>query len=122
MKKKILIIEDEQDLVFLLKIRLEDAGYKILSSNNINDAMTMITNHKPDLVLLDLLLPGGRGEEFCKNMKSNEEFKNIPVILCTATAHNLKAIIKETGANDGIMKPFNVKTLFKKIDKYLNNP
>lgn len=119
MKKKILIVEDEEDILYLGKIRLEDAGYKVLFANNTKDAMDIVAKNKPDLVLLDLLLPGERGEEFCKRMKAAEELSRIPIILFTATAQKVDDKVKETGADDGIMKPFNPDALLRKIDKFI---
>jgi DNA-binding response OmpR family regulator len=118
-KKKILIVEDEEDILCLAKVRLESANYRVLSANNTKDAMNVVVKHKPDLILLDLLLPGERGEEFCKRLKADMELKKIPVILFTATAHSVEDKIKETGADDGIMQPFNPKTLLRKIDKLI---
>jgi len=119
MKKVILVVEDEIDISYLVEIRLKAAGYEVLQAKNTKNAMDLIIKYKPDLILLDLLLPGERGEEFCKRLKSDEKFKIIPIILFTATAHRVEDKIKETGADDGIMKPFNPKILIKKIEKFI---
>jgi len=119
MKKKILIVEDEEDVLYLAKIRLKTANYETLEAKNTADAMEVVIKHNPDLILLDLHLPGERGEVFCKRLKSDNELKKIPVILFTATAHEVEEKIKETGADDGIMKPFNPKVLFNKIEKLI---
>jgi len=119
MKKKILIVEDEEDILYFAKIRLKSVDYEVLTAKNTKDAMDIVVKNKPDLILLDLLLPGERGEEFCKRLKANEKFKTLPVILFTATAHKIDGKIKETGADDGVMKPFDPKVLFKKIEKFI---
>jgi DNA-binding response OmpR family regulator len=119
MAKKILIVEDEEDILYFAKIRLKDADYEVMTANSAECAAELIVKHKPDLILLDLLLPGARGEEFCRKLKADEKFKNIPVILFTATAHRVADKIKETGAEDGIMKPFDPNVLLKKIKRFL---
>lgn len=119
MKKRILVIEDEKDIMYLARIRLQSAGYDILEAANIRDGMGLIADNKPDLILLDLLLPGGRGENLCKMLKSDTKLKKIPVILFTATAHKIDDKIKETGADDGILKPFDPDVLLKKINKLI---
>jgi len=115
MRKKILIVEDEEDILYFAKIRLQRSGYDTLEATNTQDAMKLILEEKPDLVLLDLLLKGERGEVLCKKMKANSKLKKIPVILFTATAHKVQEKIQETGADDGIMKPFDPEDLLKKI-------
>lgn len=119
MKKKVLIVEDEEDILYFVKIRLKEADYDVMTAKNTKTAMDLVAKHKPDLILLDLLLPGERGEEFCKRLKSDEELKKLPVILFTATAHKVAEKIKETGADDGIVKPFDHTALFKKIKKFI---
>lgn len=117
MSKKILVVEDEADILYFARIRLKKAGYCILEATNAKDAMKLITEEKPDLVLLDLLLPGERGEVLCKKMKADPKLKKIPVLLFTATANKVSEKIIETGADDGIMKPFDPKDLLEKIEK-----
>lgn len=119
MKRKILLVEDEEDVLYLAKIRLEEAGFEVLSANNTKDAQEIIFNQNPDVILLDLLLPGEQGEEFCKRLKSDEKLKDIPVILFTAMAHDAAGKMKESGADDYISKPFNPRLLLKKIDRLL---
>ncbi|MFA6320307.1 MAG: response regulator [Candidatus Omnitrophota bacterium] len=115
MRKKILIVEDEKDILYLSEIRLKRSGYDVLEATNTKGLMELIRKEKPDLILLDLLLPGERGEEFCKKLKADPEFKKIPVILFTATAQQVQEKIEITGAEDGILKPFEPEILLKKI-------
>lgn len=119
MAKKILIVEDEVDILRLAKLRLEKAGYETLEATDNVRAMDMIIEKRPDLILLDLLLPGERGEELCKKLKSDEKLKSIPVILFTATARDITKKVRETGADDGILKPFEPEHLLKKIKKFI---
>ncbi len=72
---------------------------------------------KPDLVLLDLLLPGMRGDEICKQMKADAHLKHVPVILFTATAQDVAGVAREIGADDYILKPFDPEELMLKIKR-----
>ena len=119
MEKTILLVEDEKDILYLTKIRLKKAGYNMLDAPSVQKAMVLIVKKRPDLILLDLLLLGGRGEDLCRKLKCNNKFKNIPVILFTATGRDIKKKISETGADDGILKPFDPAALLKKIKKFI---
>lgn len=119
MEKTILLVEDEKDIRYLTKIRLKKAGYKVLEAPTVQLATALITKKRPDLILLDLLLLGGRGEALCKQLKSDNRFKKTPVILFTATGRDIKQKIRETGADDGILKPFEPAKLLKKIRKFI---
>ncbi len=83
MPKKILIVDDEADIFTIEQIRLESFGYEIVGAKDAESAMEFLQKCLPDLILLDLLLPKMQGDEFCKKLKSDEQYKNIPVILYT---------------------------------------
>ena len=119
MGKTILLVEDEKDIIYLTKIRLKKAGYETLETPSVQGAMASIIKKRPDLILLDLLLLGGRGEVLCKKLKCDDKLKKIPVILFTATGRDIKQKIRETGADDGILKPFEPAMLLKKIKKFI---
>ena len=122
MKNKILLVEDETDLVKLTKMRLKEWGYEVVSVPSGEEALELIQNTLPDLILLDLLLLGMRGEEFCKKLNSDANLKHIPIILYTALACDLPKVAKEVGAADYIMKPFKPEELLDKIVKCLDGP
>jgi DNA-binding response OmpR family regulator len=119
MANKILLIEDELDLAEVTKMRLKSSGYNVMHVINSESAVTLLQKELPNLILLDLLLPGIRGEEFCKQLKSDDRLKTIPVILFTASASDLAKVSKEIGADDYIMKPFEHEELLVKIGKFL---
>jgi len=119
MKKKILLIEDELDLVSVVRSRLENSGYEVLTVPSAEAALDLLQNSPVDLILLDLLLLGMRGEEFCKKVKSDAKLKHIPVILFTASASDVSKVAKEVGADDYIMKPFEPEDLLSKIKKFI---
>jgi DNA-binding response OmpR family regulator len=121
MAKKILVVDDEPDMLDLTTIRLKKIGYEIIEAVDAEEAMDIIEKTLPDLILLDLLLPKMQGDEFCKKLKSDNKFKNIPIILFTASAirTSLPEKIKEMGADDCIMKPFEPAELLGKVKKFI---
>ena len=119
MTNKILLIEDELDLVEVTKMRLEESGYEVVTVPSGEAALDLMQNNPPDLILLDLLLLGMRGEEFCKKVKCNDRLKTIPVILFTASASDISKVAKEVGADDYIMKPFEPENLLSKVKKFI---
>ena len=119
MTNKILLIEDELDLVEVTKMRLEKSGYEVISALSGEDAFTFLQKDIPDLILLDLLLPGIQGEEVCKKIKCDDRLKTIPVILFTASASDIPKVVKEVGADDYVTKPFEPEELLSKIKKFI---
>lgn len=119
MRKTILIIDDESDVLSLLKIRLERAGYKVLGAPSGEEALSLLENSKPDLILLDLLLPQLQGEEVCQLLKADSRFKKIPVIIITAHAARIGETIKKICADDYLLKPFEPEELLSKIKKFI---
>lgn len=121
MPKKILIIDDEADIFTVEQIRLKGLGYDIIGVLDAESAMDFLQKTRPDLILLDLLLPKMQGDELCKKLKSDEHFKNIPVILFTASTirTDIPLKMKEMGADDWVLKPFEPQELINKIKKYI---
>lgn len=119
MTNKILLIEDELDLVEVTKMRLEKSGYEVINALSGEEAFTFLQKDIPDLILLDLLLPGIRGEEICKKLKCDDRLKTIPVILFTASASDVEKLTKEICADDYIMKPFEPEDLLSKVKKFI---
>jgi DNA-binding response OmpR family regulator len=119
MKKTILIIEDEPDLLQLATLRLEKSGYEVAAALNSKQAFDLIAEKTPDLILLDLLLSGERGEEICKRLKSDSKLKKIPIIIFSASACDISVKLEETQADDYIIKPFDTDELLGKIKKFI---
>ena len=119
-KKRIILIEDEEDIAALIKLQAELSGYKLhVEVDGINGYRT-IEREKPDLVILDIMLPGQNGLDVCRKMKNNTELKAIPIILLTAKADELDILLGlELGADDYIAKPFSSKVLFSRIKAVL---
>ncbi len=115
-KKIILAIDDEKDIVKLLQYNLEREGYQFLSAKSGEEGLDMTRSKRPDLIILDLMLPGIDGLEVCKILRSNKETKNIPILMLTAKSTEIDQILGlELGASDYISKPFSVKVLCARI-------
>ncbi|MBP7088807.1 MAG: response regulator [Candidatus Omnitrophica bacterium] len=120
MAKKILVVDDEPQLVELLKIRLEANDYEVLVASDGQEGLKMARNKKPDLIILDLMLPKIDGFTVCRMLKFDEKYKNIPIIMFTARAQETdKKLGREVGANEYITKPFDPQVLLKKIEDLL---
>ncbi|MFA5276580.1 MAG: response regulator [Candidatus Omnitrophota bacterium] len=121
MAKKILLVDDEPDIMSVATVRLEHSGYKIIPAIDAEEAQAILLKNTPDLILLDLLLPGMQGDELCKKLKSDDKYKKIPIILFTASAvrPNLPKDVKEMGADDCILKPFEAQDLLSKVKKFI---
>jgi two-component system alkaline phosphatase synthesis response regulator PhoP len=120
-KKKILVVDNEPDILKIVTFRLGKMGYEVLTAADGQEGLDLIREKKPNLVLLDLRLPVLDGNEVCKQVKSDEKLKKIPIILLTATDSIGKNAekAKELGANDYMMKPFDLDKLVEKIKKYI---
>ena len=122
MTKHILIIDDDNDILEISRDILVEAGYKVTIFNDIEDIQQTIAACKPDLVILDYLLQGINGGEWCTQIKRNEQTRHIPVILTSAHARVLLSL--ETYDCDAFLeKPFDINELTGLADRYLkNNP
>ena len=119
-KKKILFVDDEPDILMLASIRLKKLGYDVVMAVNGKEALDAIRSEKPDLVLLDLILPVMNGADVCKKIKYDEKLKHIPIILFTCHCDLMTAgKAKKIGADDYIIKPFDPKELRDKIENIL---
>lgn len=114
--KKILLIEDDSDLFALLKYNLEKEGYQFAGSQTGKGAVDLCRRERPDLILLDIMLPDSDGLEICRAIRAHSELAHIPVIFLTARATETDRIVGlELGANDYIVKPFFVRELIARI-------
>jgi DNA-binding response OmpR family regulator len=115
-KKRILLIEDEEDIAALIKLQAEISGYKLHVEVDGLNGLRAIEREKPDLVILDIMLPGQNGLDVCRKIKGNSETKNIPVIILSAKGEELDVLLGlELGADDYVAKPFSPKILFSRI-------
>ncbi len=120
MTKKIFIVEDELDFLTTLKERLEFEGFVVVTAVDGEEALERIPEEKPDLILLDIMLPAMNGYQVCRRLKSNPETETIPVVVVTAKSQESdKFWAKETGADDYLTKPFEMEELLQKIQDNL---
>jgi two-component system alkaline phosphatase synthesis response regulator PhoP len=120
MKEKILIVEDEKDIVKMLEYNLKKEGFRTLSCNDGEEALSLAKSEQPGLVLLDLMLPGIDGLEVCKTLKQEEKTAHIPIIMLTAKAQEADKVVGlELGADDYVTKPFSLRELLARIKAVL---
>lgn len=115
--KQIYIVEDDKDIRELLELLLISQNYKVNSFPTAKDFKIGILSKKPDLVLLDIMLPDGNGIEICKELSQKSQTREIPVVLMSA--HGNPNISEEVGAKDFIAKPFNIEDFNERIKKQL---
>ena len=119
-KKRILLIEDEEDIAALIKLQADLSGYKLHVEVDGVNGYRAVEREKPDLVLVDIMLPGQNGFDVCRKIKNNSELKNIPVIILSAKGEEIDMILGlELGADDYVSKPFSPKVLFSRIKAIL---
>lgn len=122
MKKRILLTDDEPNIVLVVTKRLEIQGYEVLIARDGEEALKKAREMKPDLVLLDIMLPGVDGLNVCRILKADEATRNIPVILFSARAQTWdKEAGREFGANAYVEKPFQPEELLATIEKLLKS-
>lgn len=112
----ILIIEDEKDLAELIAFNLEREGFRAVTVHDGLTGLDQASRIKPDLVILDLMLPGLLGTEVCKTMKRNEKTAAIPVLMLTAKGEEIDKVVGfEVGAEDYVVKPFSTRELILRV-------
>ncbi len=120
MSASILIVEDEEPIQILLKYNLEAEGYRVRSSTQGEDVAYMIAEERPDLILLDWMLPGISGIEVCRLVRAKPESRDIPIIMLTARSEEAEKVRGlATGADDYLVKPFSVLELLARIKTIL---
>lgn len=119
-KDKILVIDDEEHIVELIRYNLQNAGFDTVEAYNGLDGLALAKKEKPTLILLDVMLPLMDGLEVCRNLRSAEQTKGIPIIMLTAKSEEIDKILGlELGADDYITKPFSVRELMARIKAVL---
>ena len=116
MKPTVLVAEDEGALVTLLRYNLEREGYRVLEAVDGEDALLVAAEEKPDLVLLDWMLPQLSGIEVCRRLRAKQETRNVPIIMLTARGEESDRIRGlDTGADDYLTKPFSMMELLARL-------
>mgnify|MGYP001485750461 CR=1 FL=1 len=120
MKPLVLIVEDEKDIVKMLEYNLQKEGYRSASLANGSEVARVAVHDQPDLILLDLMLPGMDGFEVCKELRKDTKTAAIPIIMLTAKSQETDKIVGlEMGADDYVTKPFSPRELLARIKAVL---
>jgi len=123
MAQVIAALDDEPDLLELLKVNLRKAGYRFEGFQEADDLYSYLDREKPNLILLDLMLPGTDGLEVCRHIRKSEGLSDVPIIMLTARGDESDKIVGlELGADDYVTKPFSVKELVARIHAVLRRP
>jgi len=122
MAKKILVVDDEPNIVLSLEFLMSQAGYEVLTAENGDAALRLMAQERPDLVLLDINLPDISGYEVCQRIRANADWSATKVLMITAKG---RAVEREKGlalgADDYITKPFSAQDVVDKVAQYLDN-
>ena len=119
-KGKILVVDDEVYIVHILDFSLGMEGYEVVTALDGEQALEKVAQQKPDLIVLDIMMPKLDGYETCKALKANAETRDIPVILLSAKGRNVDQKVGfEVGADDYITKPFSPRKLVERINSIL---
>lgn len=115
----ILVIDDNEDILFMIKAMLEMKGYKISAKDNANDIESFIVQTMPDVILMDMLLSGSDGREICRKIKQNRLIAHIPVVMISALP-DAALSCKDAGTDYFLEKPFEMSDLFETISNALS--
>ena len=120
METNILIADDEPNQLELMHFNLKGAGFSIIKASNGLEALELIENHSPDLIILDWMMPKMSGIDVCRTLRSRSETKQIPIIILSARSEDSdKSLGLDTGADDYISKPFSPKELVSRVKALL---
>lgn len=115
-KKRILVVDDEEDILNLLSYNLKKAGFDVITAEDGPEALELAVKELPELILLDIMLPNMEGTEVLKRLKANEVTAGVPVIMLTAKGEEIDRIVGfELGADDYITKPFSPRELILRV-------
>jgi two-component system phosphate regulon response regulator PhoB len=116
MNQLVVVIEDEEDIRELIRYNLDKEGYRVLTANSGEEGLEIVINSMPDLVVLDLMLPGIDGLQVCRQLKAEPKTKNIPVVMVTARGEEPDVVSGlELGAEDYVSKPFSPRVLVARV-------
>lgn len=115
---KILIVDDEKDIVETLSFMLKTKGYEILTAYDGEEGLKLAKEERPDLIILDVMMPKINGYKICRLLKYDAKYKNIPIVMVTARSQEGDKLIgEETGADKYITKPFEFSDILEVISE-----
>ncbi len=119
-KHTVLVIDDAKDLIELVRFNLEKSAFDVLSASDGRSGLTIASEHAPDLILLDLMMPGMDGLEVCRHLREDPRTRHIPIVMLTARAEEADRIVGlELGADDYVTKPFSPRELVARVKAIL---
>ena len=119
-KERILIVDDEEDILELIRYNLDKEGFDVVCAENGEKCLDLVASHSPELIVLDLMLPGIDGLDVCKKLKNNPKTQFIPIIMLTAKSTESDIVVGlELGADDYVIKPFSPRVLIARIKSVL---
>jgi two-component system, OmpR family, alkaline phosphatase synthesis response regulator PhoP len=120
MKKKIFVVDDEKDIQDIVRMNLASQNLDVMTFSSAEEALAALARSRPDLVLLDVMMDGMDGFEFCKKLKASPDYRDIPIIFLSAKSEELDKVLGlELGADDYVAKPFSVKELASRVKAVL---
>ncbi len=115
-KKHILVVEDEEDVLELLRFNLTREGFSVSTATRGEDGLKAVAQKRPDIIVLDLMLPGLGGLEVCRQLKRDPKTSGIPIVMVTAKSEEADIVVGlEVGADDYVTKPFSIKVLISRL-------
>lgn len=115
-KVKVLIIEDDRDILRTTSFRLEKNGFETVTAENGRDGLNQVRRSRPDIILLDLLIPGINGYDVARNVKRDNSLRYIPLVIISARAEAREAVRKDLGAEGFVLKPFEPGELLAAVN------
>ena len=117
-----MVVDDEENVVELVKVLLEQEGYKVITASNGKECLEKLKTTKPDLILLDMMMPGMSGREVCEKIRANPKTRDIKVVFLTVArfSETGKHVLESLNVTDYITKPFDNEDLLRRIKKILS--
>jgi DNA-binding response OmpR family regulator len=121
MRKKVMVVDDEEDIRLTVSQILELGGYEVIPAETGLDCLEKLEREKPDLVILDIMMPGISGWDVAARIKTNEDWSSIPIVFLTAKGDDMSVGMGGLTSEEYIVKPFDVKKLKASVDRILSN-
>lgn len=120
MAKKVMVVDDEEDIRITVGQLLEVSGYEVITAENGADCLKKLERETPDLVILDIMMPGMSGWDVAARIKGNDKWTNVPIVFLTAKGDEMSIGMGEFASEEYIVKPFDVAQLKKCVDRLLS--
>ncbi len=123
LSNRVLVVDDEPDIAGLVKVILEKEGYQVVTASGGEEGLQKAETDRPDLILIDVVMPDKNGLEVCKILKSESKTENIPIVVFTVLGGDAnRKLAVEAGCDGYLTKPFNAEDLLAKVKKHLRSP